>query len=66
MDSTQTRPHQPTVTSAWSNMWIAGAHTRTSVDLWSMEAAAESGRRVADVISGLLLNAGGCFSNVVQ
>nr|QBK86019.1 MAG: flavin-containing amine oxidase [Marseillevirus LCMAC101] len=52
VDSTNTRPHQPHTATPISNMWMAGGHTRTSTDIWSMEAAAEAGRRAADMITG--------------
>ncbi len=52
VDSTNTRPHQPHTATPISNLWMAGGHTRTSTDIWSMEAAAESGRRAADMITG--------------
>jgi hypothetical protein len=31
------------------NLALAGAHTKTDVDVWSIEAAVESGRRAAQV-----------------
>jgi len=51
VDSTNTRPHQPQTKTSISNLFIAGAHTKNSAELWSMEAAAESGRRAADMIT---------------
>ena len=32
------------------NLFLAGAHTRTAADVWSIEAAVESGRRAAQAI----------------
>jgi uncharacterized protein with NAD-binding domain and iron-sulfur cluster len=32
------------------NVWIAGAHTKTSIDVWSMESAVESGKRASNLI----------------
>jgi len=52
VDSTNTRPHQPTNNTPISNFWFAGAHAKTSAELWSMEAACESGRKCADLITG--------------
>jgi hypothetical protein len=52
VDSTNTRPHQPDTTTDISNLWMAGGHTRTSTNIWSMEAAAEAGRKAADKITG--------------
>lgn len=43
--------YQPTSKTSIKNLYLAGAHTKTSADLYSMEAAVESGRRVADYIS---------------
>ena len=34
----------------YNNMFLAGAHLQTSVDLWSMEGAAESGIKAASLI----------------
>ena len=52
VDSTNTRPHQPDTVTPISNLYLAGAHTKTSADLWSIEGAVESGRRAADMITG--------------
>jgi len=42
------RPDQNT---KFSNLYIGGSHTKTSIDIWSMEGAVESGKIVADLIS---------------
>ena len=52
VDSTNTRPYQPHAATSISNLWMAGGHARTSVDIWSMESAAEAGRKAADMITG--------------
>jgi hypothetical protein len=39
----------PTQLTPVENLALAGAHTRTDVDVWSIEAAVESGRRAAQV-----------------
>ena len=52
VDSTNTRPYQPDNKTPITNFWLAGAHTKTSAELWSMEAGCESGRRAADMITG--------------
>jgi hypothetical protein len=39
----------PTQATPVPNLVLAGAHTRTDVDVWSIEAAVESGRRAAKV-----------------
>lgn len=48
--STHTQPHQPGQLSGVPNLFLAGAHTRTEVDVWSIEAAVESGRRAGRAI----------------
>jgi hypothetical protein len=53
VDSYNTQAHQLKKSSTGrSNIFITGAHMRTSMDLWSMEAAAESGLNCAVEISG--------------
>jgi hypothetical protein len=44
------QPYQPTQRTSFPNFVLAGAHTRTEVDVWSVEAAVESGRRAAQVL----------------
>lgn len=44
--------YQPNAQTSINNLYLAGAHTQTLADLYSMEAAVESGKRVADLISG--------------
>ena len=56
VDSTNTRPYQPDTKTSLSNLWIAGGHTKTSTELWSMEAAASAGRKAADMITGFNSN----------
>ncbi|MBC7656741.1 MAG: FAD-dependent oxidoreductase, partial [Frankiaceae bacterium] len=41
---------QPTQATPAANLLLAGAHTRTAADVWSIEAAVESGRRAAQLI----------------
>ncbi|HYC69823.1 MAG TPA: FAD-dependent oxidoreductase [Opitutaceae bacterium] len=48
--TTRTQPHQPGQVSGVPNLLLAGAHTRTAADVWSIEAAVESGRRAARAI----------------
>ncbi len=50
VNTTNTQPYQPTQATPVSNLMLAGAHTRTEADVWSIEAAAESGRRAAKLI----------------
>lgn len=44
-------PYQPKAKTSIINLYLAGAHTQTLADLYSMEAAVESGRHVADLIT---------------
>jgi hypothetical protein len=48
--STTTQCHRPTQTTPCANLLLAGAHTRTAADIWSIEGAVESGRRAARCI----------------
>jgi hypothetical protein len=41
---------QPTQATPVANLLLAGAHTRTAADVWSIEAAVESGRRAAQLV----------------
>jgi glycine/D-amino acid oxidase-like deaminating enzyme len=50
VNTTDTQPNQPTQATPVPNLVLAGAHTRTAADVWSIEAAVESGRRAARVI----------------
>lgn len=48
--TTNTQPHQPIQKTGIANLVLAGAHTRTQADVWSIEGAVESGRRAARVV----------------
>jgi hypothetical protein len=50
VNSTHTQPFQPTQATPVTNLVLAGAHTRTAANVWSIEAAVESGRRAAQLI----------------
>lgn len=50
VNTTQTQPYQPTQATPVANLVLAGAHTRTEADVWSIEGAVESGRRAARAI----------------
>jgi hypothetical protein len=50
VNSTRTQPYQPEQVTTIPNLLLAGAHTRTEVDVWSIEGAVESGRRAARAI----------------
>lgn len=51
--STRNANYLPPPLTSFPNLVLAGAHVQTVVDLYSMEAAAESGQRAALLISGL-------------
>ena len=51
VNTTNTQPYLPTQATPIPNLFIAGAHTKTETDLWSIEAAVESGRRAAKLIN---------------
>jgi hypothetical protein len=42
-----TEPYRPNSVCDFDNLFLSGAHTRTSVSLWSMEGAVESGKITA-------------------
>ncbi len=48
--TTNTQPFQPTQATPVPNLVLAGAHTQTEADVWSIEGAVESGRRAAQAI----------------
>lgn len=48
--TTRTQPFLPAQRTPVSNLVLAGAHTRTDADVWSVEGAVESGRRAAQVL----------------
>ncbi|MDO8511720.1 MAG: FAD-dependent oxidoreductase [bacterium] len=50
VNTTNTQQYLPTQATPVLNLVLAGAHTKTQVDVWSIEAAVESGRRAAQVI----------------
>ncbi|MDZ4774596.1 MAG: FAD-dependent oxidoreductase [Planctomycetota bacterium] len=50
VNSTSTEPNLPDQTTAVANLFLAGAHTRTEAQVWSIEGAVESGRRAAKAI----------------
>ena len=45
--TTHTQPYQPPQLTSVPNLFLAGSHTNTEVDVWSIEGAVESGRRAA-------------------
>jgi cytochrome b involved in lipid metabolism len=41
---------RPVNSTEYPNVWLAGAHTKTSIDVWSMESAVESGKMASNLI----------------
>jgi hypothetical protein len=41
---------RPLNITEYPNMWVAGAHTKTTIDVWSMESAVESGKLASNLI----------------
>ena len=50
VNSTHTQAYLPTQETPVSNLFLAGAHTKTQAQVWSIEGAVESGRRAAKAI----------------
>lgn len=50
VNTTNTQPYLPTQATTIPNLLLAGAHTKTTTDLWSIEAAVESGRLAVKAI----------------
>lgn len=48
--TTNTQPYLPSQITPVPNLFLAGTHTKTEVDVWSIEGAVESGRRAAQAI----------------
>ncbi|MFO7830553.1 MAG: FAD-dependent oxidoreductase [Desulfuromonadaceae bacterium] len=50
VNSTNTQTYLPAQKTPLPNLFLAGAHTRTQAQVWSIEGAVESGRRAAKAI----------------
>lgn len=50
VNTINTQPYLPSQATPVPNLVLAGAHTKTTTDLWSIEAAVESGRLAVKVI----------------
>lgn len=50
VNSIHTQKFQPGQITGAPNLFLAGAHTKTQADVWSIEGAVESGRRAAKAI----------------
>lgn len=48
VNTTNTQKYMPSQKTTIPNLVLAGAHTKTSVDVWSIEAAVESGKLAAN------------------
>lgn len=42
--------YRPGQTTKYSNLFLSGAHTKTSVNIWSMEGAVESGKLTSNIV----------------
>ena len=56
VNSTDTNPYMPSIETSFRNLFLAGAHVKSSVDLYSMETACATGREAAFCILRLDLN----------
>ena len=50
VNKTNTQAYLPAQKTPVSNLFLAGAHTQTQAQVWSIEGAVESGRRAAKAI----------------
>ena len=50
VNSTHTNPYMPEIKTSFPNLFLAGAHVKSSVDLYSMETACATGRDAAFMI----------------
>ncbi len=50
VNATNTQAYLPAQKTSVSNLFLAGAHTKTQAQVWSIEGAVESGRRAAKAI----------------
>lgn len=56
VNTLETHNYRPDQKSNIPNLLLGGAHTKTTVDIWSMEGAVESGKFVAENITKLQLS----------
>ncbi len=52
VNSTNTNDYMPETRTSFPNLFLAGAHVKTSVDLYSMESACATGRDAAFAVMG--------------
>jgi len=50
--TTNTQAYMPDQKTTIANLFLAGTHTKTQAQVWSIEGAVESGRRAAKAIDG--------------
>ncbi|HLE01790.1 MAG TPA: FAD-dependent oxidoreductase [Bdellovibrionota bacterium] len=50
VNNTRNEEHRPKQVTTIPNLFLAGAHTKTAADVWSIEGAVESGRRAAQAV----------------
>ena len=53
--TTNTQAYLPTQKTPVLNLFLAGAHTKTQAQVWSIEGAVESGRRAAKAIDNRVI-----------
>jgi len=53
VNTTNTYQYRPNQKTSFNNLFLSGAHTKVSVNIWSMEGAVESGKITAREISKL-------------
>ncbi len=53
--TTNTREHRPSQATSIPNLALAGAHTETEADIWSIEGAVESGRRAVKIFESAVV-----------
>jgi hypothetical protein len=50
VNNTYNEQYRPTQLTKYKNLYLSGAHTKTSINIWSMEGAIESGKLAANCV----------------
>lgn len=50
VNNVENEKYRPDSETIYSNLYIGGAHCKTSINIWSMESAVESGKKVSNLI----------------
>jgi len=50
VNNVENEKYRPDSRTIYSNLYIGGAHCKTSINIWSMESAVESGKKVSNLI----------------